>query len=172
MNQPLGFTLVELMLVIVILSILVGIGSDLLQGAMNRNSISAASSRFTSTLAYARSEAIANNQRVILASDNGGDWSEGWSLYLDSDNDSALDTSADQLLKRVDSPAGKLAMNSVDDVATVILEARGRLLGLNSFSLSICNASNTAENVGRLIEVNRVGRVSVAAISNPSSGCL
>lgn len=162
------------MLVVVILSILVGIGSNLLQDATDRNSIGAASSRFTSSMAYARSEAISNNQRVIIVSENGGDWSEGWKLYLDSDEPSGLNIldATDQLLKAIDAPPGQLAMNSASSISTFVLEPRGRLLGINTFTLSVCNTSDTVKDVGRLIEINRVGRVSVASINNPSSECL
>ena len=72
-----GFTLVELLIGLVILSILVAVAAPSFSTAMAQQRLRQASSELRSTVAIARSEAVKRNAQVRLLPRTGG-WSNGW----------------------------------------------------------------------------------------------
>ena len=93
-----GFTLVELMITVGIAGILLGVAVPSFQDLMRNGRISSTSNDFVSSLQLTRSEAVKRGHQVIMCkSANGsscttsGDWSAGWLIFADEDNDNALD---------------------------------------------------------------------------------
>lgn len=77
-----GFTLIELMITIVVLSILVTIAIPSFQETIRRNAVTATANDLIASLLFARSEAIKREKDVaIIAS---GNWSSGWEAFIDS----------------------------------------------------------------------------------------
>ncbi len=92
MKRHSGFTLIELMITLFIVSILLTVGVPSLRTFMQGNQLIAATNELVSALHVARSEAIKLNTRVsICESSNGtscsatGDWSNGWIVFVDAD---------------------------------------------------------------------------------------
>ena len=77
MRRQAGFTLVELLIGLVILSILVAVAAPSFSTAMAQQRLRQASSELRSTVAFARSEAVKRNAQVRLLPRTGG-WSNGW----------------------------------------------------------------------------------------------
>lgn len=93
-----GFTLIELMLVLSIMSILTAIALPHLRTWIDRSVIDGASSSFRSALRLARSEAMSRSEVVSLCALDGSkppdvfvcaaggkDWSSGWMVFVDRD---------------------------------------------------------------------------------------
>lgn len=74
-----GFTLVELMIGLVVLTILVGIAIPSYQGLIANQRVRATTTDMHSSLILARSEAIKRNRQVIVTPAAGG-WSSGWKI--------------------------------------------------------------------------------------------
>lgn len=72
-----GFTLVELLIVLVIFGILVSIAGPTFSTALAQQKLRQASNELRSTVAIARSEAVKRNAQVRLLPRTGG-WSNGW----------------------------------------------------------------------------------------------
>lgn len=94
MKKNTGFTLVELMITLFIISILLTVGLPSLRSYTQSNQLVAASNELLSALHIARSEAIRLNSRVsICESSNGtsctttGDWENGWIVFVDANGD-------------------------------------------------------------------------------------
>jgi type IV fimbrial biogenesis protein FimT len=73
-----GFTIIELMTVLVIAAILLAIGFPTLADALTTQRLRASGTDLMSSLLLARSEAIKRNGDVQIAPKSGTDWTTGW----------------------------------------------------------------------------------------------
>ena len=103
-----GFTLIELLITVAILGIVAVIAAPSLQNFVLNNRIRAQAAALTSSLAFARTEAITRSTRVVTCPrtdsndcDCSGDkeeWESGWQVFVDTDDDAICD-SDDSLLE-------------------------------------------------------------------------
>ena len=93
-----GFTLIELMIVLVIAAILIAVGAPALGEFIADQRVRTTASDIVGDIAFARAKAIESSRRVNIEK-TGALWREGWRIYIDQDNDRAF-TAADVELKR------------------------------------------------------------------------
>lgn len=120
MSTHRGFTLVELLIGLVVLSILVAIAAPSFSTAMAQQRLRQASNELRSTVAIARSEAVKRNGQVRLLPRNGG-WSNGWCVESDP---SASACSSAPLSERV--MQSNLTITGVDGFTSVNVNSWGR----------------------------------------------
>lgn len=77
-----GFTIIELLTVMVVVAILATIGAPSLREMMIKGRVRTASSDLYSSLVFTRSEAIKRNATVTLAPVTPNDWSSGWTVKV------------------------------------------------------------------------------------------
>lgn len=77
-----GFTLVEVLVVIVIMGILAGIAVPSLMQMVAGQKVRSAASDMYSALLLARSEAMKRNTTVNVNATNAADWSRGWTVGI------------------------------------------------------------------------------------------
>ena len=82
-----GFTVVELMVVVVIVAILAAVALPSLDTALTNQRLRNAATDFVSALLLARSEAIKRGSEVQVAPLAAGDWASGWRVFSVSDNE-------------------------------------------------------------------------------------
>lgn len=97
-----GFTAIELITTLAILSILTGLAAPSFTHLIERWRVKQTSEALQSTLTYARSEAIKRGGGITIsrstetsctnASGNAGLWSCGWVVFADSNNNGTQDT--------------------------------------------------------------------------------
>ena len=88
-KKQIGFTLLELMIVMVIAGVLLSIGVPAYQAMRNNNCLVTNTNRLVATLQYARSEAAKRNSNVSILARN-GDWRLGFEIVtneIDADGD-------------------------------------------------------------------------------------
>lgn len=73
-----GFTVIELMVALAILSVLVGIATPAFKGMLASQRVKAAAADLHTSLLQARAEAVKRNQRVLVRPASGEAWSDGW----------------------------------------------------------------------------------------------
>lgn len=81
----LGFTMIELMIVIVILAVLSAVAAPSLREMMVASRVRSAASDLYESVLLARSEAIKRNAAIDIVPGAGG-WSAGWTVQLQSDS--------------------------------------------------------------------------------------
>lgn len=98
-QSNIGFTLIELMVVLAVMTILLTQAIPAMTGVMASGKLATLSNSFLSNLYLARSEAIKRNARVVLCkSATGltcaaeGGWEQGWIVFPDVNNNAALDS--------------------------------------------------------------------------------
>ena len=97
-----GFTLIELLVTLAILAIIAVIAAPSLQNFVLNNRIRSQAAALTSSLAFARTEAITRSTRVVTCPGsasgcNGTQWESGWVVFVDTNNDAVLDVDEIQL---------------------------------------------------------------------------
>ena len=95
-----GFTLIELMIVLLIAAILIAVGAPALGEFMADQGVRTTASDVVGDIAFARAKAIESSRRVNLEK-TGVLWREGWRIYIDQDNDRSF-SAGDTELKRFD----------------------------------------------------------------------
>ena len=79
-RAQIGFTIIELMTVMVVVAILATIGAPSLRDMMIRARVRTVSSDVYASLVFTRSEAIKRNTTVTLAPVVANDWTSGWTV--------------------------------------------------------------------------------------------
>ncbi len=93
-----GYSLVELLSAIAIVSIVFSLGIPLVKSTISTNRLTTSLNALAGSLSYTRSEAIRRNQHVVLCKSQSGtqctrqgDWRFGWMVYVDINRNRSLD---------------------------------------------------------------------------------
>ncbi|EAR61475.1 GspH/FimT family pseudopilin [Neptuniibacter caesariensis] len=174
-----GFTLIELLITLAVLAILLLVAVPNFGSFIADSRISAAKDKLVSSISLARSESIKRGERVVICRKSSGantcaatsqsgtqDWSDGWLVYLDEDENLAIDTNG---LIRV--------YGDIDDSVTVQY-TRGDVVIFSSLGL-LDTSSTTDEtfsisdsgdsNAGAGLSVRPTGRIRMCANWTASS---
>ncbi|WP_261843459.1 GspH/FimT family pseudopilin [Aliamphritea ceti] len=174
-SRQVGFTLIELMIVLAIVSILLlvvapNFGSFVADGRVNT-----AKSKLLSSIALARSEAITRGGQVIICRANAaGDdcagngiaansesWSDGWLVFSDVDTDEALDAN-ELLLVQTDLAEQTTIQFARDDMIIfggqgLLTDATGNLFVLADQEFIIGDTADASVETG--LSIRSTGRV-------------
>jgi len=169
-RTALGFSMLEGLTTLLLVSIAIAIGTPSLSGSLERSRASADIRTLIATLNLARTYALSHSEVTTLCASAdgiqcGGDWSDGTLLFSDRNDNRLLDDD-DELLER---------NYALEGGATLSWRASG---GRNSYirfsrsgaakefgTFTYCPGSRTAQG-GKMLVLNRMGRIRIAQDSD------
>ncbi|MDM0115277.1 GspH/FimT family pseudopilin [Variovorax sp. J22R133] len=170
-----GFTIIELMVVVAMLAVLIAIAAPSFGALMSNSRVSNLGNEFVLGVGYARGQAITRNKCVtICAADDisaatpacvvtSGEWNAGWIIFSNPKCDSdATDSTAELLKAYVGDPNGP-SLTGTNTPRTILFDSRGRATLAAAVSLRV---SPPGESATKMICVDMLGR---ARIGNAGS---
>lgn len=165
-----GFSLIELMVTVAIVAILVAIGLPSFQSSMRSNRVATGTNELMASFSLARTEAIRSPGGAAICSTQngnacGGDWNDGWMVWVDMDGD-GLPTGADDRVLRYTQGKQRLdvqidAPGGAAEAVTIRFDNRGRRIGqLRTLSLEPEDCPAGQELV-RNLELGATGQVTI-----------
>ena len=164
-QQAKGFTLIELIIALSIISILTAYGIPNYRTFKQNQTMTQGINRLSSTISFARSQSIINAEHVILcatqsytACDGNSQWHDGWMVFADSNRNRSFDASDRMLLHENNMSNGLLAVASIHR-QKIRFDTTGYAPGTN-LTIRFCD-SRGAEH-GKAIIISNVGRPRIA----------
>lgn len=166
-----GISLIELLVALTLLGLLTTLGMPSLGGALEQRRLDAARDQLATSIRLARGEAISRNQAVVMAP-RGGLWSEGWQVFVDSNQNAQLDA-GDTLLQE-DAAAKAAVIRATGELARYLRynpmgESERVDGGFLAGTLRLCPASPAQP--GRRLIINRVGRLRSESATLSADAC-
>ena len=180
MKKFAGYTMIELMAILVVISILVTVGVPLMNVFFDNNRMISNTNEMVGGLHIARSEAIKQQMRVTLCQSNNqatctgsGQWEDGWIVFQDPNGNVTVD-GGERILRvnaGADGQAITIRSNDANNQITnsVTFTSRGLPKALNGGSQSgtfrICDArgrkvnADGATTVARAVVLSLTGKV-------------
>lgn len=165
-----GFTLIEALIAMAVVSILVGIAVPAWSGAVAATHAASARAALLDSLTHSISHAALTGSEVVLCPGdssgcrNSSDWSQGWIAYADIDGDRVRDSN-ETLLQTEPALSGKVHLRTTVGRPRLVFQPNGGNAGSNA-TFTLCDGRGTAQattlvlaNDGRL----RAGRPTAAA---------
>lgn len=169
-NQPqLGFTVIELMVVVAILGVLIALAAPSFTPLIERWRIRQAVSGLESAMYFARSEAIKRGGNITIRKEPSGtngcslapgvsNWDCGWFVFLDTNNNGTLNA-GEEVLQRFATPVNIEVTRSANS-ADVRFDRWGRANAPFGFSLVPLNKP-TSDPAARGLCMSSGGRIRV-----------
>ena len=155
-----GFTLIELMIVLVIAAVLLAAGAPSFANLIKNNRMLSLIYEMRATVNTARSEALTQRTFVTVCSSKdgatcGGEWKEGYIAFRDTDGDGTVDNpntaDGDQIIlaKTLDVDTKKFSYSSLPD-HRIRFDSRGYATGFSG-TFTLCDDRGQAEARGLIL---------------------
>lgn len=157
-----GFTLIELMTTVAVAAILLTLAAPSFMAFQRNAELTSTANSFAASMAAARAEAMKRQLNAFVRPASGGDWAQGWSVYVDSDWDFVYSASTDVMVSQWAPMSSKIAVTT----NTTDADATSRYL-MFSASGFLRNASG-AIGVARVIELTNTDGERRIVLASPA----
>ena len=163
-----GFTLIELMVTLVIISIMVSLGVPAMSALVERSQFKAETSKIHRAISLTRSNAVYRSEAVSLCPLNssqtcGADWNGQLSVFSDSNSNGELDH-GETILYSIPAIAGDSPLERAHSRnSPITFRPDGSAFGFNG-TMSICLSGVT--ELSATVIVSSVGRIRIGQDTN------
>jgi type IV fimbrial biogenesis protein FimT len=152
-----GFTLIELMTVLVVLAVLLGIGAPAFTELIRSNRLVSEVNTLRVSLAAARAAALAQRAPVTVCPSTDGvscastnEWNTGYIAFVDFDGDGAFDGLDDQYVVTETVQRDQLTLRFDQAAQRVLYDAQGASLNFSG-TFTVCDARGEASDARAII---------------------
>lgn len=161
MKKNSGFTLLELIVTLAMISIVVAIAIPSMTTFTQNDRLTTNINTLIGHLAYARSEAVKRSVQVaVCASDDAstcsGGWSDGWIVYIDADNNSSFDA-GEEVIRAQQALEGNNTLTATGIGTQITYDNRGFVDAASVGSLQLCD--DRSGTFGKTVRITTTGRV-------------
>lgn len=178
-----GFTLIELMVTIALLVIMMALAAPSFVSFRRNSELASISNSFLAALNTARTEAMKRNMFAMVVPQNAdNDWTKGWFVFVDTDDDKAFDATKDILVMQQEAPPSYITLTGNNSTAAAASYVRydgsgfsrptGADVPNTTLTISRSDASGDYRQIRRIkIAVTGRARVCTPTASNDAN-CL
>jgi len=166
-----GLTMIELMITLAVAGILVASAAPSFRTSIQNNRMVTQINELHTSLSMARSEAIKRNDNVTVCQSSngtsctGGNWQDGWIIFVDIDFDGSVDVADGDLVIRVDSVIS--GDNTLAFSQTQVIYARDGFARPGSAgTFRLCDTRGSAFAKGVVVGVSGRPRLAIDSDSN------
>ncbi len=158
-----GFTLIELIILLAIVSILFRFGMPAFQDMIANNRMTTQINAMVSSFNLARSEAVKRNRNIVLCPNNEGicakqpHWHNGWLMFVDNNFDREFDD--DEEIIYIEAAKENIEITSSRYRRRVVFHALGSAAGSNA-SYVFCDQRGPSK--ARAVILSNGGRARIA----------
>ncbi|MFC1602156.1 GspH/FimT family pseudopilin [Pseudomonadota bacterium] len=168
MKNSNGFTLVEVIITLVVVSILIAVGVPGLNSIMANSQATAHTNDLVTALSFSRNESVKRGTLVAVCAKSsktpgnltcgggGNDWLNGWFAFVDSNGNATADDGEDQL-RSWPAPSGNSTMTAPISIS---FDSAGTLQGGGPAALTITYSHCTGQQ-NRDISITTTGHTSI-----------
>lgn len=154
-----GFTLTELIFVIMIAAILLAVGTPSLSAFVAEQRVRTAASDFVGDIAFARANAIQYSRRVHIAHLGTG-WNKGYRIYVDLNDSNSYDAGEELKIFNGYPATGVYLCTAVDDFADeLVLRPDGRIVRATSAAVTSNDGFYLIDDAGGTVASNKIRAV-------------
>ncbi len=177
MTSTAGFTLFELMIVILVIGILAAIGVPSYQYVTNSNRIASEVNALLGDMQYARSEAIKEGNWITVCVSTDGrtcanddnNWNDGWIVFADSNDNHSVDSGEPVLRVQAGFTPDTFVSDHDFTWATFNREGFGATGTTNVVTITL-HAPNNVSDWTRCLSITPVGMLSVQSAGGIAPG--
>jgi type IV fimbrial biogenesis protein FimT len=161
MKKKSGFTLLELLIALALIGIVTALALPSMRSFSQNDRLTTNINTMIGHLAYARSEAVKRSAQVsiCISSDaltcTGGNWEDGWIVYVDSNADDNFNAGTEEILRANQPLDGNNTFTPTGYGNQVTYDNRGYVTATGSFLL----CDNRSGDFGKTISISNTGRV-------------
>ena len=165
MKKNSGFTLLELIITVALISIVMAIAIPSMTTFTQNDRLTTNINSLIGHLAYARSEAVKLSQQVSLCvssnttSCTGGNWQDGWIVYIDADGDNSFtqNVATGEIILRAQQTLDGANTLTTAIGTQVTYDYRGFASAASVGNFLLCDARSGP--FGKTIRISNTGRV-------------
>jgi type IV fimbrial biogenesis protein FimT len=170
MHSAKGFTLLELIMVILIVGILASVGTASFKYVTTSNRISSEINGMLGDMQYARSQAIKTGTTVTVCPSSNGTsctgtttWGTGWIAFLDFNGNGTVDTATDSIIRTQTSisPDTLVSTPATFKYITFNREGYASLSGVTGYTTIVLNSNPVNTQWRRCLAVSAIGALTV-----------
>jgi len=173
-QKMVGFTLVEALVVLAIVAIVSNIAAPSFNNLIQNSRMTTQYNELLTYLSLSRSEAVKHNSTVtICKSDDfatpacGGEWHDGWLIFVDDDGDGVFDVGTDELIRVHAALSGD---NTLDySHSRITFSGDGMASGVFNGTFTLCDSRGNTGRKGMI--VSTTGRTRYAVSDDILAAC-
>lgn len=162
-----GFTIIELMMTIFILSIVIAVAAPSFQRTIQSNRMAGQANSLLSALNFARSEAVKLGAKISICSSSNqtscsssGSWESGWIIFRDTDGDLSVD-SGEVILRLHEALSGGNTLRTFGFSASSGVKFDERGMVASSGTLVLCDSRGRDHAKGIVLNISGQARVAI-----------